>query len=248
MTLQETLNFLKDGNRYADADEYFHTTLGADAVKPGEAAIGYRVMYKAGDKYISPLIDSSYTSNPGAMMDFAKRSDDAGKGSIYLTAGEVYHSDYEIRPANYEDESAQGYYYFPDKEQAVEYMKAIAAGQKKTFNNQSFVDAVSGAANGQEVELGLFEVRGTASTKPWDEGAVMNDMTINPTPELSLKFGDVVALAKALESQNKQDTEREFWDTWGKGSLETVNMMRRMGVLTEEQKQEYFRRTDALGT
>lgn len=240
MELQDTLNFLKRALKYAGDDSYFHTTIGADAAAPGDAAIGYRVMYRSGDKYISPLIDApGYTDSPSRMA----RNEwwgNAGKGNFWVSANEVNHSDTKIMPANLGDEASKGFYYFPDKEQALEYMSVIAAGIKKPFHSDSFIDAVDLYANkaARDVELGLFKVRGTASTQPWDEGAMMNDMTIESEPEFSLKYGDIVDLAQALEHQNRNDSE--FWEHWK--DLELVNMQRRMGVLTDAQKEEYFQR------
>lgn len=148
-----------------------------DAPEEGTPVAGYRVMYFTHHKdetiYYSPLV-----KHDGLSLSQLKE----------LTPGEEY--DTELRssvPVHNPRNSDFGYYYFPDKEQAEEYMKMIALGKVNVALEPTPMQKYSGdyemttagdnirriptywderdteiQKNAQTTGLGLFRVTGNA--------------------------------------------------------------------------------------
>jgi hypothetical protein len=138
----------------------------------GFGTIGYRLVYRIGDKLFQPFIARLGTIDHILKLD-ALASDE---NTLFADISKI---DYTEKGIINTDVRGQGYYYFSDRDIAEDYMRAF----------------VYKSAERYKLKAGYFElyrVYGVSKhNSRGDEGFVMDEMMYEPEPIVSFKAEDV---------------------------------------------------------
>ena len=211
---------------YAMEDKAFDVADRDDTIKPGDNAKGYRVMFdvfmQGEHYYYSPLVNRIQTSS---FTDFLRETSAAIGAAEYNNEPAVHDLPHRLvgrgvhkanpnqlqHPANLEEDDIAGFYYFKSREVAEEYYKSILVGAKGTSNSAIPLKDYNHSYNTDaQVSLALFEVEGIEQRKPWDEGSMMDEMTINPEPIKSFSLQDANDLNTVLSTSDNTKAPEQF--------------------------------------
>lgn len=146
---------------------------GIEEPPEGEPVIGYRVVHRLPSNVLAqPFVDRL-----GSVGKYLK-IDALLTGESNLFADLTKLSTTELGQINV-DPKGEGYYYFPDRDMAEDYMKAIVYKSAERFH---YIKAGS---------YELYRVKGYAKRNlKGDEGFVMDEMQYDPSPLVSVPLNE----------------------------------------------------------
>lgn len=148
---------------------------GIEEPEEGTSVMGYRLVQRLPDgtliqPFIARLGSPEYAIK---MVDISK-----GETSLFTDISKIYTT--QLGQVN-ADPTGQGYYYFPERDIAEDYMRAFVykSAEKFRFNKTDFGN------------YELYRVRGIAKPNTrGDEGFLMDEMTYDPEPLISIPVAD----------------------------------------------------------